>query len=122
MVSRQPTHDQYATGLACGVVTDAFGKDPGLICRAMLSHGSRTLRETVHESVRAVLYRSRFLRFIYVRPSLEVAPESMSACTSYPHPAQCCLCNVGGANHSSLSKRLNTFTLADMSHEVIPFH
>ena len=68
MVSRQPIHDQYATGLACGVVTDAFGKDPGLICRAMLSHGSRTLRETFHESVRAVLYRSRFL--LHLRPAI----------------------------------------------------
>ena len=117
-MSHQRIHDQYEISLACGIVTESFGKDPGKICRAMLYHGSRTLRETVQETVSIFVLVSALLT-LHSRPDISgIITESQSACSPYPRPAQCRSCNVGGVDQSFPSKRLSTSAAADQSQEV----
>ena len=41
-----------ALHLACDVIVDSFGHYPGLVCRALLQKGPRTLRDLVRDTVR----------------------------------------------------------------------
>ena len=40
-----------ASLLACDVVKDSFGHDPGTVCKALLQKGQRTLRELGRDTV-----------------------------------------------------------------------
>ena len=75
-MSHQRIHDQYEISLACGIVTESFGKDPGKICRAMLYHGSRSLRETVQETGLSPSRSQRALLILAQHNVVLVIPES----------------------------------------------
>jgi len=76
-----------ALHLACDVVVDSFGHDSGLVCRALLRKGPRTLRDLVRDTVRRSETRRHASEALDMIVTLTVHLSRSAGTKSKPLPA-----------------------------------